>query len=47
MSHFVSVILTFSMLGRKFSRHNFEVFFSFFFPQKIGFGILCKLSQFA
>ena len=57
--------LTLSILGKKFSRRHFEIFFYFFifffilfffffiffflffFCQKIGFGISCKLSQFA
>ena len=34
--------LTLSMFGKNLSRQHFEIFF-FFFPQKTGFGVSCKL----
>ena len=35
--------LKLSMLGKNFSRRQFEIFFAYF-SQKIGFDISCKLS---
>ena len=38
-SHF---LLTLSMLGKNFSWQNILKYFSFFYPQKIGFDVSCK-----